>query len=240
MKKCGIILLGLAFSFTLVLGGLAMAKETLKIGVIVVDVQGDFTKFKNGSLAVEGTDEAYIKAVEEATKKLKSIGYPIYATQDWHPKNHASFFTNHPGKKAFDVIKLHGKDQVLWPPHCVQKTPGAEILLDKKLFKAIVKKGMDPQYDSYSGFQDDGGKKTEMDKILKKDKIKKVVVYGIATDYCVRATALDAVAAGYKVVMIKNLSRGVAPDTSQKAIEEMKAKGIVILEDLDLEKIKTN
>jgi nicotinamidase/pyrazinamidase len=228
------------FLFTMVLGGPVMAKETAKIGVIVVDVQGDFTKFKSGSLAVEGTDEAYIKAVEENTKKLKAAGFPIYATQDWHPKNHASFFTNHPGKKAFDVIKLHGRDQVLWPPHCVQNTPGAEILMDKKLFKAIVKKGMDPQFDSYSGFQDDGGKKTEMDKILKKDKIKKVIVYGIATDYCVRATALDAVAAGYQVVMIKNLSRGVAPDTSQKAIDEMKAKGVVILDDLDLEKIKAN
>ena len=230
----GTLILGLVF------GGTVMAKETEKIGVIVVDVQGDFTKIKNGSLSVEGTDEAYLKAVEENTKKFKAAGFPIYATQDWHPKNHASFFTNHPGKKAFDVIKLHGKDQVLWPPHCVQNTPGAEILLDKKLFKAIVKKGMDPQYDSYSGFQDDGGKKTEMDKILKKDKIKKVVVYGIATDYCVRATALDAVAAGYKVIMIKNLSRGVAPDTSQKAIEEMNAKGVVILDDLDLEKIKAN
>ncbi len=169
-----------------------MAKETAKIGVIVVDVQGDFTKFKNGSLAVEGTDEAYVKAVGENTKKLKTAGYPIFATQDWHPANHASFFTNHKGKKAFEVIKLHGKDQVLWPPHCVQKTPGAEILLDNKLFKAVVKKGMDPQYDSYSGFQDDGGKKTEMDKLLKKGKIKKLVVYGIATDYCVRATVLDA------------------------------------------------
>jgi len=224
----------------LVLGGTVMAKETAKIGVIVVDVQGDFTKFKSGSLAVEGTDEAYIKTVEENTKKLKAAGFPIYATQDWHPKNHASFFTNHPGKKAFDVVKLNNRDQVLWPPHCVQKTSGAEILLDKKLFKAVVRKGMDSQYDSYSGFQDDGGKKTEMDKLLKKDKIKKVVVYGIATDYCVRATALDAVAAGYKVIMIKNLSRGVAPDTSQKAIDEMKAKGIVVLDDLDLERLKAN
>ena len=217
-----------------------MAAQSTKTGVIVVDIQGDFTKVKNGSLAVDGTDEAYIKAVEENTKKLKEAGYPIYATQDWHPKNHASFFTNHKGKKAFDVIKLHGKDQVLWPPHCVQNTSGAEILLDKKFFKAVVKKGMDPQYDSYSGFQDDGGKKTDMDKLLKKDKINKVVVYGIATDYCVRATALDAAAAGYKVIMIKNLSRGVALDTSQKAIDEMKAKGIVVLDDLDLEKIKAN
>ncbi len=226
--------------FVLVLGGMAMAQDKAKIGVIVVDVQGDFTKLKNGSLAVEGTDESYMKAVAENTKRLKEAGYPIYATQDWHPKNHASFFTNHKGKKAFDVIKLHGKDQVLWPPHCVQKTPGAEILLDNKLFTAVVKKGMDAQYDSYSGFQDDGGKKTHMDKLLKKDNIKKVVVYGIATDYCVRATALDAVAAGYKVVMIKNLSRGVAPDTSQKAIDEMKAKGIAVLDDLDLEKIKAD
>ena len=229
-----------ALFFTWVLGGMAMAQVKAKMGVIVVDIQGDFTKVKNGSLAVEGTDEAYIKAAEENTKKLKEAGFPIFATQDWHPKNHASFFTNHKGKKAFEVIKLHGKDQVLWPPHCVQKTPGAEILLDKKLFTAVVKKGMDSQYDSYSGFQDDGGKKTDMDKLLKKEKINKVVVYGIATDYCVRATALDAVAAGYKVIMIKNLSRGVAPDTSQKAIDEMKAKGIVILDDLDLEKIKGN
>src|SRR5512139_3075812 len=215
-----------------------MAEETGRIGVNVVDIQGDFTRLKNGSLAVDGTDEAYIKAVEESTKKLKEAGFLIYATQDWHPVDHVSFFTNHPGKKAFDVIKLHGKDQVLWPPHCVQNTPGAAILLDNKLFKAVVKKGMDPQFDSYSGFQDDGGKKTDMDKLLKKDKITKVVVYGIATDYCVKATAMDAVAAGYKVVMIQNLSRGVAPDTSQKALEEMKAKGIVILDNLDLAKIK--
>jgi nicotinamidase/pyrazinamidase len=229
-----------ALLFILIFGGTAMTQEKAKIGVIVVDVQGDFTKLKKGSLAVEGTDEAYIKAVEENTKKLKEAGYPIFATQDWHPANHASFFTNYKGQKAFDVIKLHEKDQVLWPPHCVQKTPGAEILLEKKLFKTVVKKGMDPQYDSYSGFQDDRGKKTDMDKLLKKDKIKKVVVYGIATDYCVKATALDAAAAGYKVIMIKNLSRGVASDTSQNAMDEMKAKGIVVLDDLDFEKIKTN
>ena len=233
------LLSGMLF-FTLLSGGTGMAKETGKIGVIVADVQGDFTKFKNGSLAVEGTDETYIKAVAENTKKLKEAGLPIYAIQDWHPVNHASFFTNYKGSKAFDVIKLHGKDQVLWPPHCVQNTPGAEILLNKKLFKAVVRKGMDPQYDSYSGFQDDGGKKTNMDKLLKKDKIKKVVIYGIATDYCVKATALDAVAAGYQVMIIKNLCRGIAPDTSQQAIEEMKAKGVVVLEVLNLEKIKAN
>lgn len=238
MKTRGVKAMAGTLLFMLAFGGMAFAKEST-IGVIVVDVQGDFTKFKNGSLAVEGTDEAYVKMVEDNTKKLRAAGFPIFATQDWHPGKHLSFYTNHPGKKAFDVVKLHGKDQVLWPPHCVQKTPEAEILLDKKLFVATVKKGMDPQYDSYSGFQDDGGKKTEMDKLLKKNKIKTVVVYGIATDYCVKATALDAAAAGYKVIFIKNLSRGVAPDTSQKAIEEMKAKGVIALDDLDIEKIKT-
>jgi nicotinamidase/pyrazinamidase len=217
-----------------------MRKETAKMSVIVVDVQGDFTKFKNGSLAVEGTDEAFIKLVDENTRELKEAGFPIFGTLDWHPANHISFYTTHPGKKPFEVIKVRGKNQVLWPPHCVQNTPGAEVLLDKKLFKAVVKKGMDPQYDSYSGFQDDGGKETDLDKLLKKDKITKLVIYGIATDYCVRATALDGAAAGYKVIFIKNLSKGVAPDTSQKAIEEMKAKGIVVLDDVDLEKIKGN
>ena len=221
-------------------GGTAVVRAEETIAVNVVDIQGDFTKLKNGSLAVEGTDEVYIKAVEENTKKLKAAGFPVFATQDWHPTNHASFFTNHKGKKAFDIIKLHGRDQVLWPPHCVQNTPGAEILLDRKLFKGVVRKGMDPQYDSYSGFQDDGGKKTNMETLLKQHKINKVVIYGIATDYCVRATSLDAIAAGYKVIVIKNLCRGVAPDTSQKAIDELKAKGVIILDDLDLQKIRAN
>lgn len=252
MKKWGFKVLIAVLFVTLAIGGTAMAqttkqakepgkaaaKKTMDMAIIVVDLQADFTKAKKGSLAVEGTDDAYVKEVADTTAKLKAAGFPIYATQDWHPANHASFAANHPGKKPFDMIKLHGRDQVLWPNHCVQNTPGAEILLDKKLFKATVKKGMDSQFDSYSGFQDDGGKKTDMDKILKKAGIKKVVVYGIATDYCVRATAIDAAAAGYKVIMVKNLSRGVAPDTSAKALDEMKAKGITVIESLDVAKLK--
>jgi len=214
--------------------------QTKKSGVIVVDFQADFTKFKNGSLAVEGTDEAFVKSVEENTRLLKAAGFRIFGTLDWHPVNHISFFTSHKGKTAFEVIKVRGKDQVLWPPHCIQGTPGAEVLLDEKLFKAFVKTATDPQFEGYSGFQDDGGKKTDLDKLLKKDKISKVVVYGIATDYCVRATALDAVAAGYQVTLIKNLCRGVAQGTTQKALEEMKSKGVVILDDADLSKFKSN
>jgi len=215
-----------------------MVKKIVKTGVIVVDFQADFTKLKNGSLAVDGTDEAFVKLVEENTRRLKEAGFPIFGTLDWHPANHVSFYTSHPGKKPFEVIKVRGKDQVLWPPHCIQNTPGAEVLLDTKLFEAFVKTATDPQFEGYSGFQDDGGKKTGLDSLLNKAHVKKVVIYGIATDYCVRATALDGKAAGYDVVLIKNLCRGVAPDTAQKAIEEMRVKGIVVLEHLDLEKIK--
>jgi nicotinamidase/pyrazinamidase len=205
-----------------------------KIGVIVVDLQGDFTTYKNGSLAVEGTDEAFVNKVQKITQELSAKGYPIFGTQDWHPGDHISFFSNHSGKKPFEAIQIEGRTQVLWPPHCVQETENARVLVDNNLFLAIVKKGKDKKFDSYSGFQDDGGAKTEMNRILQKNGIKELIVYGIATDYCVKATAIDAVAAGYKVTVIEGLSKGVAPDTTAKALEEMKAKGIIIKADLEM------
>jgi nicotinamidase/pyrazinamidase len=205
-----------------------------KIGVIVVDLQGDFTTYKNGSLAVEGTDEAFVNKVQKVTQELSAKGYPIFGTQDWHPGDHISFFSNHSGKKPFEAIQIEGRTQVLWPPHCVQETENARVLVDNNLFLAIVKKGKDKKFDSYSGFQDDGGAKTEMNRILQKNGIKELIVYGIATDYCVKATAIDAVAAGYKVTVIEGLSKGVAPDTTAKALEEMKAKGIIIKADLEM------
>jgi len=205
-----------------------------KIGIIVVDLQGDFTTYKNGSLAVEGTDEAFVGKVQKVTQELRAKGYPIFATQDWHPADHISFFSNHSGKKPFEAIQIEGRTQVLWPPHCVQETENAKILLDNNLFLAIVKKGKDKKFDSYSGFQDDGGAKTEMNEILQKNGINELIVYGIATDYCVKATAIDAAAAGFKVTVIEGLSKGVAPDTTAKALEEMKAKGIIIKPDLEI------
>ena len=210
----------------------AIAEE--KTGVIVVDVQGDFTKWKNGSLAVNGTDKAFVDKVGEATKALSKKGYLIFATQDWHPGDHVSFFSNHPGKKPFEVIKIEERTQVLWPAHCVQGTENARILVDNNLFMAVVQKGKDKRYDSYSGFQDDGGAKTEMDTILKSNGIQKLYVYGIATDYCVKATAIDAANAGFDVTVIEGLCKGVAPDTSAKALQEMKDKGITIVKELQL------
>ncbi len=205
-----------------------------KVGVIVVDLQGDFTTYKNGSLAVAGTDEAFVNKVQKVTQELSAKGYPIFGTQDWHPGDHISFFSNHAGKKPFEAIQIEGRTQVLWPPHCVQGTENARVIVDNNLFLAIVKKGKDKRFDSYSGFQDDGGAKTEMNRILIKNGIKELIVYGIATDYCVKATAIDAAAAGFKVTVIEGLSKGVAPDTTAKALEEMKAKGITIKTDLEM------
>ena len=228
----------LIFTLAILLGGLYMAtfantaSAGEKIGVIVVDMQGDFTTYKKGSLAVAGTDQAFVEKVEKTTLMLKEKGYPIFATQDWHPAEHVSFYSNHAGKKPFEAIQLEGRTQVLWPPHCVQNTENAKVLLDNNLFIAVVQKGKDKRYDSYSGFQDDGGAKTEMDQILKKNGIQELIVYGIATDYCVKATAIDAVEAGYKVTVVESLSKGVAPDTTTKALEEMKAKGITLVKEL--------
>ena len=227
---------GVAAVSCLCMAGTAIAGQ---VGVIVVDVQGDFTTYRNGSLAVPGSDEAYVEQVRRATKALHDAGLPIYATQDWHPRNHMSFFMNHPGTKPFQAIKLEdGRTQVMWPPHCVQGTEGAKLLLDRGLFRRVVQKGKDPKYDSYSGFRDDGGTDTEMDRVLRSDGIRTVVVYGIATDYCVKATAIDAKKAGYDVVVIKELCRGVAPDTSKAALGEMRALGIRIVDRFDPAQIK--
>ncbi len=232
MKRSVIFILAIVLGTMISLTGVPAGFAQQETGVIVVDLQGDFTKLKNGSLAVNGTDKAYVDKVAKATETLKKKGHPVFATQDWHPKDHVSFFSNHKDKKPFELIEIDGRKQVLWPPHCIQGTENAKILLDDGLFVAVVKKGKDKKYDSYSGFKDDGGAKTEMDKILKEKGIKELVVYGIATDYCVKATAIDAADAGYKVTVIEDLCKGVAPDTTAKALKEMKDKGITIKKDL--------
>jgi len=202
------------------------------IGVIVVDLQGDFTTWKDGSLAVNGTDSVFVDKVQKATEHLKGKGYKIYATMDWHPENHISFFNNHQDKKPLDVVTVDGRTQVLWPPHCIQNTEGAKLLLDNELFDAIVKKGKDEKFDSYSGFQDDGGARTEMYEILKADGIKELIIYGIATDYCVKSTAIHAVKAGYKVTVVEDLTANIAPGTSAKAKQEMLENGVVVAKQL--------
>ncbi|MEH0021392.1 MAG: isochorismatase family protein [Desulfobacter sp.] len=197
--------------------------------IVVVDVQGDFTACRQGALAVAGTDRAYLDTVDAETRRLKGLGYPVFATQDWHPGDHISFFSNHENKSAFDTLAMDDRVQVLWPPHCIQDTENAEVLLDNSLFDAIVKKGTDTGYDSYSGFFDDGGQETGLEQMLKSRAIKKLIVYGLATDYCVRATVMDARALGFDVVLVASLCRGVAEETTRAALEEMAAAGVLIL-----------
>jgi len=203
-------------------------KSAEKAAVLVVDVQADFTELNFGTLAVPGTDAQYIDNVEKATKQFGEKGLPIYFTQDWHPADHVSFYSNNVGTEPMQVIEINGRSQVMWPPHCVQGTSGAEIVITVSEADKMVPKGTDSRFDSYSGFADDGGHKTELDSLLRKDAINKLVIYGLATDYCVKATVLDALEAGYQVELVLDLCRGVSSDTTESAIREMKGKGATI------------
>jgi nicotinamidase/pyrazinamidase len=210
-----------------------------KYGVIVTDIQGCFTTWKNGSLAVPGTDEAYVKSVEAATRRLKKEGFFIVATQDWHPSDHVSFASNHPGKVPFDTVEVSGRTQVLWPVHCVQDTEDARLLIDNSLFETVVRKAQDPRFDSYSAVKDDSGAKTGLEAILRQHGVTSTVIYGIATDYCVKATAIDLVLAGFKVVAVEQLCRGVTTEISGQALELMQAQGVRVVKDLDVHEIKS-
>jgi nicotinamidase/pyrazinamidase len=204
-----------------------------RYGAIVTDIQGCFTTWKNGSLAVPGSDEAYVRSVTAATRLLKAEGFFLVATQDWHPSDHVSFAQSHPGKEPFDTIEINGRTQVLWPPHCVQETEDARLLLDESLFATIIKKAQNPRFDSYSAVRDDSGAETGLEATLRDNGILSVVIYGIATDYCVKATAIDLVRSGFSVVVVENLCRGVSSETSAQALKQMQEEGVKVVKDLD-------
>ena len=204
--------------------------STENTGVIVVDVQADFTELKSGALAVPGTDIHYIDDVHKATRRFQEQGLRIYFTLDWHPVDHISFYSNNPGTEPFQEVELEkGRNQVMWPPHCVQNSPGAEILIDIEGPAERVQTGANPKFDSYSGFVDDGGNHTGLDRLLRRDGIKKLIIYGLEADYCVKHTALDAAELGYKVELLVDLCRGISPETTESALEEMTAKGVTII-----------
>lgn len=198
--------------------------------VVAVDVQADFTEFRNGSLVVPGTDRDYVDRVIEGTRVFKEQGLPIVATMDHHPPDHVSFFTNHPGAKAFDVIRVGDLEQVLWPPHCVQGTAGAEILIPSELITSVVQTGCRREYDCYSGFRDDGGTETGLKALLDDLGARRLIVYGLATDVCVRATVLHALEDGYQVRLVLDLCRGITPEGTREAVDEMRLKGASIEE----------
>jgi nicotinamidase/pyrazinamidase len=194
--------------------------------LIIVDVQNDFCP--GGALPVPEGDH-----IIPLINRLEPRFDLVVATQDWHPANHGSFAANHPGKKVGDVIALGGLPQILWPVHCVQNTPGAELVptLDRSRIARIFPKGTDPAIDSYSGFFDNGHRRaTGLGDYLKYNKVMDVYVCGLATDYCVKFTALDAVHLGFKTHLIEDACRGVnlKPRDVAQAVEEMRTAGVHI------------
>ncbi|ELR68496.1 Nicotinamidase [Fulvivirga imtechensis AK7] len=189
--------------------------------LIIVDIQNDF--IPGGNLAVPDGDKI-IPIVNELQKSFDLV----VATQDWHPADHKSFASNHPGKKTFDTTTLHGLDQVLWPDHCMQSSHGAEfhVGLNLNRVEAIFRKGMDREIDSYSGFYDNGHKKsTGLAGYLRERNVKSVYVCGLAADYCVFFTAKDALLEKFDTYLIEDATKPIDPAGFEKAKAELVALG---------------
>ena len=190
---------------------------------IVVDVQNDF--LPGGALAVKNGDEV-VAPINALAKKFVNI----VQTQDWHTKGHISFASAHGGKKPFETTDLAYGTQVLWPDHCVQGSTGAAFSdkLELPTVQLIIRKGFHPQVDSYSAFLEaDKTTRTGLAGYLNERGIKRVFVAGLATDFCVAWTALDARAAGFDVYMIEDASRGIdAMGSLSIALRNMDAAGV--------------
>ncbi len=189
--------------------------------LIIVDIQNDF--LPSGSLAVENGD-VVIPVINRIQEKYDLI----IATQDWHPKDHKSFASQHGNKRVFEQIKLSGLDQILWPDHCVQGTFGADFSekLDQNKIEAIFRKGMNPDIDSYSGFFDNGKlKSTGLGDYLKGRGVSEVDVCGLAADFCVYFTAKDALELGFKVKIIENATQPIDKENFQKLKSEFIKSG---------------
>lgn len=196
--------------------------------LIVVDVQNDF--LPGGALAVGRGDEV----VPVINSLMDRFGL-VVATQDWHPADHGSFAANHPGGAPGERIELDGLPQILWPVHCVQGTPGAAFApgLRTERFAAVYRKGVDPRVDSYSGFYDNGRKRsTGLAEDLRRRGVTTVYVAGLATDYCVKATALDARSEGFETFVVEDASRGVelSPGDVATALAELRSAGVRVVD----------
>ena len=195
--------------------------------LLLIDVQNDFVP--GGALAVPDGD-----AVVPVCNRLQAAFELVVATQDWHPPDHGSFAANHPGHKIGDVIDLNGLRQILWPRHCVQNTPGAAFVpaLQVNKIARVFQKGTDPRIDSYSGFFDNGHlKATGLDDYLKSRGVSDVYLAGLATDYCVKFTAMDARSLGYATFLVRDACRGVnlSPGDADRAIDDMRRAGVTLV-----------
>lgn len=197
----------------------------MKQALLVIDVQNDFCP--GGALAVDKGDEI-IAPINAIMGDFEAV----ILSQDWHPANHTSFASNHAGAAPFSEVEMPYGPQTLWPDHCVQGTKGAEFHpdLDTEAADMILRKGFDPSIDSYSAFFDnDRRTPTGLDGYLRTRAISDLVVVGLATDFCVNHSVLDACRLGYKVQVRCDLCRAIDLDGSlSKAIEGMESAGAII------------
>lgn len=201
----------------------------MKKALIIVDVQNDFCE--GGALSVSNANEIipYINSLIEYNAYDEVI-----LTQDFHPNNHKSFASNN-GKQVGETIFLNGKEQFMWPNHCVQGTFGVEFHKDLDVSKVtkIIQKGTNPEIDNYSGFQSDNNSSTlsELDTYLKSKNIEMVEVVGLALDYCVKSTCLDSVKHGYITCLHFNGTKAVnvKPENGKNTIYELIENGVTIL-----------
>lgn len=194
--------------------------------LILVDIQNDF--IPGGALAVSEGDQ-----IVPLVNQLQPHFDLVVATQDWHPPEHGSFAVHHSGRVPGEKVDLHGLEQTLWPEHCIQGTPGADFApgLNRSRWDRVFPKGTEATIDSYSGFFDNGHRKaTGLAEYLRERGVTDVYIAGLATDYCVKFTALDAQALGFQTHVIEDACRGVnlQPGNVAKAVEEMKAAGVHI------------
>jgi len=191
--------------------------------LILVDIQKDF--MKGGSLEVPNAEEILPVVNELLLEKEWDL---VVATKDWHSEDHKSFASSHDGKNVFDVIKLNGEEQIIWPDHCVQGSIGAELHedLDVGLIDEIIVKGTNLEVDSYSGFYNDNSRVFDsgLSDILDDTGIEEVYIVGLATDYCVKFTALDSVDLGFETYVITDGVRGLGG--TGEALVEMQTSGI--------------
>jgi nicotinamidase/pyrazinamidase len=194
--------------------------------LIITDVQHDF--MPGGALGVPGGGEI-VPIINALIPKFDHV----FATQDWHPPHHVSFALTH-GKKVGEVIRIGDIEQILWPIHCVQNTHGAELAkgLHRERIEVVFHKGVDPKVDSYSTFFDNGSKRsTGLADRLKKEHLDELYFVGLATDYCVLYSVLDALALGFKAFLIRDACRAINlhPGDEERAIEKMRQKGAKII-----------
>lgn len=193
--------------------------------LVIVDVQNDF--LPGGSLPVPGGD-AIIPLINGVMRRFDLV----VAAQDWHPQGHKSFASNHPGRRPFEEIELHGLAQTLWPDHCVQGSHGAEYAaaLDTRPVEAIFRKGTDPGIDSYSAFFDNGHRKsTGLAAYLRGKGAKELYLCGLAGDICVYFTALDAIEEGFGVHFIVDAATPLDPAAHVQRLQALRARGATLL-----------